>query len=293
MKTMTEGLLWACCAIIIWSGSLVLLRLGVTTSLNAYDLTFLRFGTAALILAPSAFLSRGEQMNHGWWSKLGMVVMFGAPYIVLMSFGMQTAPAAAAGTLNPGVMAVTSVLLGAFIFGDAFGTMRLIGLLVTIMAIFVFSSTGDGATPGHAILVITGTMWALYTVIIRRERVPSLDATRIVAIGSAVLFIPAYVVFLPKNIGDAPIYDIASQALFQGVLVSVLAVYAFNRSIECLGPIAGAVLPALIPIVTVLLGIVVLGETVGPLELGTVLLLTIGVVLILIRPSVSAVEQED
>jgi len=49
-----QGLGWAVAAITIWSGSLVMLRLGVTTSLNAYDLTALRFGVAALILAPVA-----------------------------------------------------------------------------------------------------------------------------------------------------------------------------------------------------------------------------------------------
>ena len=37
---------------------------------------------------------------------------------------------------------------------------------------------------------------------------------------------------------------------FQGVLVSVVAIYAFNRSADLLGPVAGAALPALIPVVT-------------------------------------------
>ena len=49
VRTSLAGLGWAITAITIWSGSLVMLRLGVTTSLNAYDLTILRFGVAAVI----------------------------------------------------------------------------------------------------------------------------------------------------------------------------------------------------------------------------------------------------
>ena len=112
------GLGWAAVAIAVWSGSLIMLRLGVTTSLNAYDLTMLRFGVAALILAPVAIRGSAGPDGLGLTGGAAMVITFGAPYVLLISLALKTAPAAAAGALNPGVMAIVSVLLSRIMTGD-------------------------------------------------------------------------------------------------------------------------------------------------------------------------------
>ena len=96
------------------------------------------------------------------------------------------------------------------------------------------------------------------------------------------VYLPVSVVALPKQIGAAPLTDILVQAGFQGVLVSVVAIYAFNRSAEVLGPVAGASLPALIPVATLGLGVVVLGEPAGRGEVASAILLTAGLVMILV-----------
>jgi len=214
-----------------------------------------------------------------------MVVAFGAPYIVLLSFAMKTAPAAAAGALNPGVMAIASVFIGALVFADKVDVIRAAGLLITTAGIVAFTLAGGSLALGHMILVGTGLMWAIYAVIVRYFAVPALHATAIVAVGSALIFAPLYAVALPKNILVAPLIDIITQAVFQGIFASVAAVYAFNRSAECLGPIAGAVLPALIPVVTMGLGVITLGEAVSIGAFVSALLVTAGLALILVgRP---------
>ena len=282
LRNTLSGLGWAVVAITVWSGSLVMLRLGMTTSLNAYDLTSLRFGVAALILAPVA-LRRGVGTDRlGLASLVAMVVAFGAPYVLLISLALKTAPAAAAGALNPGVMAIASVLLGRMILGDRIGGVRIAGLAVTAVGIFLFTQAGGAIATGHLILIGTGIMWASYALILRRAAVPALNATAIVAVGSAVFYLPIYLVALPKQIFAAPMADVLVQAGFQGILVGVVAIYAFNRSAELLGPVAGATLPALIPVVTLGLGVVVLGETAGADETSSAIMVTIGLALILV-----------
>lgn len=285
-RTLLPGLCWAGAAITIWSGSLVMLRLGVTTSLNAYDLTMLRFCVAAPLLLP-VLLRRGLDaggLRIGGLSA--MVVAFGAPYVLLIAAAMKTAPAAAAGALNPGVMAIVSVVLARVVFGDRIGTARGLGLAVTAAGIVLFTRAGGALTPGHVILVGTGALWASYALIVRRAAVPALTATALVAVGSAVVYLPVYLVALPKEIGAAPVADVLIQAGFQGVLVSVVAVYAFTRSAELLGPVAGATLPALIPVATLGLGVAVLGETGSAGAVASAALVTMGLALILVgRPA--------
>ena len=275
------GILWATVAIVVWSGSLVMLRLGVTTSLNAYDLTMLRFGIAAIVLAPVIAKYGIGRPTLPIWGAVAMVILFGAPYIVLLSFAMKTAPAAAAGALNPGVMAIASVVISAVVFANKVDATRAAGLLITAAGIIAFTWTGGSLTPGHVILIGTGLMWALYAAVVRYFAVPALIATAIVAVGSAVLFAPLYITVLPKTISMAPLTDIVTQAVFQGIFVSVAAVYAFNRSAECLGPVTGAVLPALIPVVTLGLGVIALGERVNLGALVSALVVTAGLALIL------------
>lgn len=284
-KTLS-GLGWAILAITIWSGSLVMLRLGVTTSLNAYDLTMLRFGVAALILAPFA-PRRGTTTDRlGLFSLVAMVITFGAPYVLLISLALKTAPASAAGAVNPGMMAIIAIVLGRIILGDRIDAARFAGLLLTIVGVFLFTRAGGAITTGHLILIGTGCMWASYTLIVRHAAIPALNATAIIAVGSAVFYLPVYLVALPKQILAAPLADTLMQAGFQGILVSVIAIYAFNRSAELLGPVAGATLPALIPVVTLGLGVLVLGETAGTGEIASAALVTLGLVLILVgRPA--------
>ncbi|MDQ7733125.1 DMT family transporter [Halomonas sp. SpR1] len=285
LKERSLGLVWATTAISIWSGSLVMLRLGVTTSLNAYDLTALRVGVAALLLAPVIYKRGLTPGDNGVGGALTMAVCFGAPYILLISLGLKTAPASAAGSLNPGIMAIVSVLLGWKIFGDKMGPVRILGVGVILIGISFFSgflSTGMPST-GHFILIFTGVMWASYALIARQSGIPALHATAIVAVGSAILYLPIYAVALPKQLADAPTADIVMQAVFQGILVSVVAVFAFNRSAEQLGPITGATLPALIPVVTLGLGAVVLAEKVDTIGIISSVLISAGVAMTLSR----------
>ncbi|MFC0268319.1 DMT family transporter [Kushneria aurantia] len=285
------GASWALIAILIWSGSLVLLRLGVTTTLNAYDLAMLRFTTAALVLAPIALRHRGSSARRPGWADIAlMAALFGAPYILLMAYALQSAPASAAGILNPGVMAITAVVMGRLRFGDRIGSARLWGMAVAISGLlaFLFSTRNTSVTAGHGLLVVTGAMWAGYVLTVRHSGVSALGAAMIVAIGSALCYAPLYLLWLPKQITAAPWTDIALQIGFQGVAVSVVALYAFNRSFELLGPVAGATLPALIPVATLVLGRLILAEPIGIGEAVAALLVTVGVALVLLGPALLA-----
>jgi len=279
-RNVALGLFWASLAILIWSGSLVLLRVGVTTGLTAYDLTALRFGVAGALLLPVLIRKGAAADRPDLISVLLMIAMFGAPYVLLLSLAAKTAPAAAAGALNPGVMAIASVIMTRIIYHETLGAARLLGIALTALGAVGFLFDGDVGF-GHAILLATGIMWAGYAAIMRSRRVPALTATALVAVGSAVLYLPVYVLALPKQIADASLPVVLLQAGFQGVLVTTIAVYAFGRSAELLGTVAGASLPALIPVVTLGLEISMPGDTPHLGNIAGAGLVTFGVALIL------------
>ncbi|WP_414451568.1 DMT family transporter [Burkholderia sp. 22PA0099] len=280
---MTFGLMWAATAILIWSGSLILLRLGVTTGLTAYDLTALRFGVAATLLLPVLVRGGIATDGPGLVGVLAMVALFGAPYVLLLSLAVKTAPAAAAGALNPGVMAIASVLLGRVRHAQRINPARWLGIGLTLAGIAAFVGTAGGLATGHFVLFATGLMWAAFAAFVRARRVPALRATALIAVGSAVLYLPVYLLALPVGILHAKPADVLLQAVFQGVLVTTVAVYAFGRSAELLGAEVGTSLPALIPAVTLALDTFVMGDTPRPWDVAAACLVTVGIALILLR----------
>jgi drug/metabolite transporter (DMT)-like permease len=279
-RSIVIGLFWASLAILIWSGSLVLLRVGVTTGLTAYDLTALRFGVAGSLLLPVLIRKGGSAERLDLIGMLLMIALFGAPYVLLLSLAVKTAPAAAAGALNPGVMAIASVIIARVRYGETLGTARLLGVALTGLGVVGFLLDGFVAF-GHAILLATGIMWAGYAAVMRSRRVPALTATALVAVGSAAFYLPVYVLALPKQIAGASLQTILLQAGFQGILVTTIAVYAFSRSAELLGPVAATSLPALIPVVTLGLEILLLREMPHLGDVAGACLVTFGIALVL------------
>ncbi|MGG2041354.1 DMT family transporter [Burkholderia gladioli] len=278
------GLFWAATAIFVWSGSLILLRLGVTTGLTAYDLTALRFGVAAALLLP-VLLRRGSLTGGlSLGNVLLMVVTFGAPYVLLLSLGVKTASAAAAGALNPGIMAITSVFIARVFYAQRITPSRLLGIVSTISGIMAFVWTEGGFATGHFVLFITGLMWAAFAAFVRVKRVSALHATALTAVGSAVLYLPFYITVLPFGITQAKLTTILLQAVFQGALVTTVAVYAFGRSAELLGSEVATSLPAMIPVVTLALDTFVVGDMPKPHDVAGAFLVTAGIALILLGP---------
>ena len=289
-KTLLSGLFWGGIAVAVLSGSLVMLRLGVQTSLTPFDLAALRFGIAALLLV-GVIWRRGWAMDKlGVLGVLALVTCNGAPYIMVLSFGFEFAPASDAGAINPGLMAVFVGILGWIFLGENMRVAKIAGILAVLAGTALFTDllTLRQASFGHLIFAITGGMWASYVIIVRKTNLPALHATAIVAVGSALSFLPVYLVFFGGQILQVTVRDIAAQAIYQGALTGALAVFAFTKSTEYLGASAGAALTALIPIVTLIMGAAFLGETVDGWKIFACALVGLGVFLTLYAQRSSA-----
>jgi drug/metabolite transporter (DMT)-like permease len=272
------GLLWGLLAVCIWAGSFVLMRLGVATTLNPFDITALRFATAALVLAPVVWHQGWALPRLGWGGVALAVTGAGAPYALLVASGLQFASAGHAAALIPGLTAVFTAIFGYWFLKEPItalawaGTAMILGGTVAI--------AGMAASIGHGLFVLGALLWSSYVILLRRTATNSLHAVAIVAVGSAILYLPVYLMLFPKLIGSAPLGDIVLQALYQGLLTTVVGLFAFNRAISCLGAARGAALAALIPVSTMALAALILGERPGAWELGAAGLVSIGVALV-------------
>jgi drug/metabolite transporter (DMT)-like permease len=122
-------------------------------------------------------------------------------------------------------------------------------------------------------------MWAIYTLLVRRSGLKPIQAAALICAWSALLFLPAYLLLGLSRFGRASAGEIALQAGYQGVLMSGVALFTYNRAISLLGSAAATAMIALLPAVASILAIPILGETPTPTEGAAIAITVIGVLL--------------
>jgi drug/metabolite transporter (DMT)-like permease len=185
--------------------------------------------------------------------------------VLLVNAGLLFAPAAHGGALFPGVMPLMVALLAAVILKEAFTPQKIAGLVAIVLGALgiVWASGGAIGTRqniGHVLFLAAGLAWAGYTVAMRRARLDGLHAAAIAAAASFVLYLPVYAIIAGASLLKAPLFDVALQAVVQGILTAIVALLLYGRMVAILGATSGAAFVALTPAMTAVLGIPVLGE---------------------------------
>lgn len=252
-----HGYLAAIGTVLIWSGFIVISRLGGTSILTPYDILALRLTTASLILlALFGPLPRPHWQDGRLWL---LAALGGVGYGVLAYAGFKWAPAAHGAILLPGLQPFLIALLAWLLAGERPGPERVLGygLIATgvvLTAIPLLSDTVHaGQWGGDALLLGASLAWALFSVLTKRWAFSPWLLTRFVALASAVLYLPVYLLLLPKAITVAPLSALLLQALYQGIGPTIIAMMLFLKAVEALGP---ARVGALIALVPVLVGLV-------------------------------------
>ena len=111
-----------------------------------------------------------------------------------------------------------------------------------------------------------------------------MQAAALICFWSAILFLPIYIFGGLSRLAMASPSEIGLQAVYQGVLMSGVAIVSFNRSVALLGPSAATAIIALIPVVASLAAIPVPGELPSGGEC-VALAVVVGGVLLAARPA--------
>lgn len=268
-RRLAAGFGWAAVTVTIFAGWFVVTRFGVTHhTLRVWDVIALRFGGGAILLLP-ALLRPGRRLPPRLWLEgLLYAILWGAPFVLFVTLGLQLTSAAQASSVTPALMPVFAGLMGWLVFGEAPGGLRLIGY-AAIAAGLAALVTGHAMAEGHfspggiLALVIAAAMWAVYTLRFRRSRMPAIQAAALICVWSAVLYLPVYLLAGLSRLGAASPGELAFQAIYQGLLMSAVAIVTFNRAVTLLGAGAATAIIALLPAITTALAFPVLHETPG------------------------------
>ena len=287
------GVAFGLMAAVIWGGFLVVSRHGVVLGLEAVDIAFLRYVSAALVMLPILLRQpgRGELLQLGWFKPLMLAALAGPLFLIVGASGFYFAPAAHAAVIQPGGMTLTSVCFAAILFGERLTPAKLTGLALLVIGLATIAGPGlfsgqSEAWKGDILFATAGTMFAGFTILVRRWRISAWTSTAIVSVLSGFLFGPLYLmVWGPERLLATPLEAIVEQVVVQGILSAVVALFAFARAVHHLGPGRASFFPAMAPSMAILIAIPVLGEFPSILQWAGLAIATLGLVIALRRPA--------
>lgn len=270
--------------VVCWSGFNIVSRLGGRSALTQFDIAALRFGLSALALLP-VFLRRPTAIP---WPRLLLLAGFGGlGYALLVYSGFTLAPAAHAGILVNGGIPFATALFAWVLLGFRPNRGIVIAFSLTGAGIGLIGYQSMSAAASHNALQWLGDLlffggalcWGVFGVLLRKWHLRPFDAMAGLATCSALLYLPVYVIWLPKAMLAAPLSQLILQGVYQGLVAAVGAGLLFAYASQTIGPIKAALMLALVPGISALAAVPLLGEPIDSTIVVGLLFVTLGAVL--------------
>ncbi len=259
-------------------------RAGIVGGLLPIDLIFVRFIVAAAIMLP-VWIRFGLWgfAGIGWKRSLVLTALGGAPFAMLQTSGYGFAPLAHGAVIAPATVTIVSTIGAALFLHERLGRNHLLGAAVVLAGVLLIgwdglhAASGPKAWLGDLLFFASSVLWACFTLLLRHWRVPALRATAVVVVLSCVITTPAYLLWVGvAHVQALPSAAIAFQGLVQGGLQGAFTMVAYGQAVVLLGVSRAVLFPAIVPALSVLLGIPIVGESPGALQIAGLALVTLG-----------------
>jgi len=306
----TVGLASAAVTVLIWTSFIVIARASASHTLLPLDIALMRILGASVVLLPWAWWRMRAERARGTTvgSLLGLsplplrttlVAGFfgGLLYAVLAYAGFFFAPAAHASVLMPGSLPLWTALLAMVFLHEKVPTARALGLGCIVLgdllvggASLLRALDGGDVWKGDLLFMSAASCWAAYTVIARRYGLDAVRATQAITACAFVFYVPAFVLATglggwPTHIGQAPWGELLFQAAFQGGGSVVISGITFTQMVRHFGPVRSTMITALVPGLSALGAVALLGEPMHWNLLTGLALVTGGILLgVIVKP---------
>tara|TARA_R110001583_G_scaffold43990_1_gene139707 strand:- start:5295 stop:6227 length:933 start_codon:yes stop_codon:yes gene_type:complete len=254
------GLLTGLAMVMIWSGWIIISKWGLSRALTVWDVTGVRFLTAGIIMLIYACLSKTSIKALFTPSIITCSLCCGMFYVCASLIGLLMSDAANTGVIINGSL---PIMCAAIIFvwkRGRLNTPQYIGIsLILIANVLLFTSSGGATFSALLWLLVAAFAIAFYSVSMKIWNIKIKTIMISVPLINAIVFTPIWF-FLPSNISQAPLNEIVLQGFYQGIVVSILALFCMTYSINKLGAVSASTIMALVPIVSVLLAMAFLDQ---------------------------------
>lgn len=280
------GYLYAGLVVALWAGFSLSGRyasLAPGVRLTPWDLAALRYAVALPIALVMYVAGPGRGLPWRRGAVVAVVAGLCFPLPAYVGFGYAPAAHAAvilSGTL-PFMVAVGLTLIGAERWTRA--RLQSLAVLLVGIALLGYAAFVQGARPdawrGDALFIVAAVAWTVFTILVRRWAITPWQVVCTVGIWAGLAYLPVWAIALPSRMAQVPIGLVVFQAVMQGLLVTVVSVILYTRALMLLGAERVSLVTALVPGIAGVLSMPLLGEELGVLDFGGLILVSAAVAL--------------
>ncbi|WP_050418760.1 DMT family transporter [Bradyrhizobium tropiciagri] len=253
-------------AALCWALGFVATRHGLKVGFTPVDLLMHRFLWSGIVFIPLVVRAGLKDLCGIGWGRGMALMMLGGPVMSLISYaGFVFVPLGHGSVIQPSCATLGGLFLAVALLKESISLSRVAGAIVIVVGLGVIGSESIGhmglsAVMGDLIFVTTGLMFAGFATLVRYWRVSAFSVATVISVLSLSLF-PLYAASggLARDAAIG-LNENALQAVGQGILAGPAAMYLFAQSIQRLGVARAAVFPATVPVLTLLLGWLLIGE---------------------------------
>lgn len=293
-RVRVTGVLLAAFGAIAFSGKAIIVKVSYRYGVDAITLLALRMLVALPFFMLMAWWARRQLtrvrigIGDGWRiAALGFFGYYLASFLDFAGLAYITA------TLERLILYLTPTIvlvIGFFVFKRAVSTRQLIALSISYAGVLLafahdLGHGGRDVAIGSGLVFLSALSYSIYLVGSGElvARVGALRLTAYASIVACVLCIVQFVLLHPLAALDLP-FDVYALGLLNGTVCTVVPVLAVMSAIARIGPGLASQIGMLGPVSTIILSLLVLGESMGAWQIAGTLLVLAGVFLVSRKP---------
>lgn len=265
--------------------SFAMARAGALGGLAPEDMILARAAVAGLVMLP--FLIKWglpTLAGIGWRRGLLLLLTGGPLFAFLQTGGYAYAPLAHGAVIAPSTVTVLSTLGAVVLLGERLTRWHVVGGMTVIAGVVLVSwhgFTGSAVTDttwiGDLMFVTSSILWATFTVLMRKWRLDPMRVTAVVAVLTALVVVPGYLAYRGfGRLTTLPADALLAQGIAQGLIQGVVTLLAYSKAIAILGVSRAVLFPAVVPAISILIGIPLVGEWPDAAQITGLALVTLG-----------------
>lgn len=263
-KTHIEGYFYVFLTMCIWGGFTIFSRLNASWNISAWDIVAIRFTIGFLILLP--ILLWRKELAFLWHIKPFLLgLLGGVAYCVTTYSAFLYVPAAHAAIFLSGSIPFTTAVMGYILFRQRFDGHTWISLAImlcalSVMSVLLYQQTGVAFSLGDGLFFLAALWWGTFTVLVRKWKISAWQSMSSIAVWSTLIYLPIYLLFLPKHLHEASTSHLVIQGVFHGVFMVIIGTLTYVAAIERLGAFKAGSIIILAPFIAAVAAIPLLGE---------------------------------
>lgn len=277
------GYLAAWTIVFVWSFWLIVSRVAADSGLTIYDLAAMRYGLASFVAVPLCIYYkpwRGMKLT-----QIAVVsFILGPVYILSVFSGFLFAPAAHGGIFMNGVLPLVGILIGLLLFRASPSPRQLFGAALILVSAIVLAwdgtvTRGELAWVGDLLFIVGAVFFSFYVILSERWQLGAMQIIFCGTVVNAALYMPVYALWLPSGLADAPTGPLLLQAVYQGFVPNLMGLLFIAHASRTIGNGNTSSILAAVPGGGGILGALILGESLSPISIAALVLLTVGLLI--------------